>query len=47
MPRYHLFFRKEIYFFKCLYFSEYDIRMSLYVFWLRKGQSVAALQGFD
>ena len=30
----HLFFRKEIYFFECLYFSEYDIRMSLYIFWL-------------
>ena len=28
----HLFFRKEKCFFECLYFSEYDIRMSLYVF---------------
>ena len=36
---YHLFFRKEILFFKCLCFSECDIRMSLYVFWLRKGPS--------
>ena len=33
-------FSKEIYFFECLYFSEYDIRMSLYVFWLRKGPSI-------
>ena len=36
---YHLVFRKEIYFFKCLYFSEYDIRMSWCVFWSRKGPS--------
>ena len=28
---YHLFFRKEIYFFGCLHFSQYDIRMSFYV----------------
>ena len=34
------FFRKEIYLFKCLYFSEYDIRMPLYVFWLRKGSLI-------
>ena len=34
---YDLFFRKDIYFFECLYFSEYYIRMSLYDFWLRKG----------
>ena len=34
---YHLFFCKEIYFFECLYFSEYDIRMSLYVFLVEKG----------
>ena len=33
-------FHKEIYFFECLYFSKYDIRMYLYVFWLRKGKSV-------
>ena len=33
----HVFFRKKIYFFEFLYFSEYDIRMSLCVFWLRKG----------
>ena len=32
---YHLFFRKDL-FFECLYFSEYDIRMFLFVFWLRK-----------
>ena len=35
MLHYHLFFRKEIYFFECLCSSEYDIRMSWYVFWLR------------
>ena len=34
------FFVKKFYFFKCLCFSEYDIRMSLYVFWLRKGPSI-------
>ena len=37
---YHLFFRKEIYFSECFYLSEYDIRMSLYGFWLRKGLSI-------
>ena len=37
---YHLFFCKEIYFFECLYFSKYDIRMSLYVFWLLKVSSI-------
>ena len=36
---YYLSFRKEICLFECLYFSECDIRMSLYVFWLRKGPS--------
>ena len=37
----YLFFGKEIYFFECLYFSEYDIRVSLYVFfWLKKGTSI-------
>ena len=37
---YLLFFRKEINFFKCLYFTKYDIRMSLYVFfgWERDRQ---------
>ena len=37
---YYLLFRKEIYFFDCLYFSEYNIRMSLCVLWLRKGPSI-------
>ena len=37
---YHLFFCKEIYFFECLYFSEYDIRMPLYVFLVEKGVSI-------
>ena len=36
---YYLSFRKEICLFECLYFSECDIRMSLYVFWLTKGPS--------
>ena len=36
----HLFLRKEIYFFECLHFNEYNIRMPLYVFWLRKGPSI-------
>ena len=39
-------FRKEICFFECFYFSEYDIRMSLYVFWLRKGPSIKYLCNF-
>ena len=37
---YDLFFRKEIYFFECFFFSQYDISMSLYVFWLRKEPSI-------
>ena len=37
---YRLFFRKEIYSLECFYFSEYDIRMFLFVFWLRKGQPI-------
>ena len=36
---YHLFFRKK-YFFVCLYFSEYDIRMFLFVFWWRTSLSI-------
>ena len=28
------------FFFECLYFSEYDIRMYLFVFWLRHRPSV-------
>ena len=36
-----LFFRKEdIYFFECLYFSEYDVGMLLFVFWLRNRPSI-------
>ena len=35
-----IYFSKENYFLECLYFSEYDIRMPLYVFWLRKELSV-------
>ena len=32
-----MFFRKEIYLLECLYFSECDIRMSLYNFLVEKG----------
>ena len=35
-----LFFRKKVYFFECLYFIVYDIRMSLYFYWLRKEPSI-------
>ena len=35
--QYHFFFHKEVYFFECLYFSEYDIQMSLYDFLVEKG----------
>ena len=34
---YYLGFCREIYFFECLYFSEYDIRMYWRFFWLRNG----------
>ena len=34
------FFVKKIHFFECLYFHEYDIRKSLYIFWLRRGSSI-------
>ena len=37
---YHLFFWKEIYFFECLYFTEFQIRVPLYVFCLRKELSI-------
>ena len=33
---------KKIYFFKCLYFSKYDIRMYLYAFWLERGHHLSA-----
>ena len=36
---YHLFFVNNI-LFGCLYFSEYDIRMFLFVFWLRNRPSI-------
>ena len=35
-----LFFRKELFFFECLYFSEYYIRMLLFVFSLRNRPSI-------
>ena len=37
----HSLFRKEIYFFECLYFSEYDIQMSLNVFGWEKGHQLS------
>ena len=37
---YYLFFRKKIIFLNVYIFSEYDIRISLYVFWLRMGSSI-------
>ena len=37
---YYLFFRKEVYRLKCSCFSEYDIWMSLYIFWLKKQPSI-------
>ena len=36
---YNLFFRKEL-FFEYLYFSEYNIRMFLFIFWLRNRLSI-------
>ena len=39
-------FRKEISFFKCLYFSEYHIQMSLYVSWLRKGPWIKCVRNW-
>ena len=32
--------KKKKFFFECLYFSEYDIRMLLLVFWLRNRPSI-------
>ena len=43
---FHLFVHKVIYFFECLYFSKYDIRMYLYVFWLRKVSSVKCVRNW-
>ena len=37
----HSLFHKEIYFFECLYFSEYDIQMSLNVFGWEKGHQLS------
>ena len=39
------FFVKKI-FLKCLHFSEYNIRMSLYLYWLRKGQSIKCIRSW-
>ena len=41
------FFVKKIYFVICLYFSEYDIRMSLYVFWLAKRPSIRYVRNWS
>ena len=40
------FFVKKFIFFKCLYFSEYDIRISLYGFWLRKGSPITYVRNW-
>ena len=43
---YHSFFCENLYLLEYLYFSEYDIWMSLYVFfWLRKGSSIKYATG--
>ena len=38
--QYHFFFYKEVYFFECLHFSEYDIQNFYMIFWQRKGTSI-------
>ena len=38
---------KDYFFFKCLYFSEYDIRMFLYVFWLRNRPSIKYVRNWE
>ena len=35
-----IYFVAKQYFFECLYFSEYDMRMPLFVYWLRKGPAI-------
>ena len=35
-----IYFFVKNFFFECLYFSEYDIRMFLFVFWLRNRPSI-------
>ena len=35
-----IYFFVKIFFYECLYFSEYDIRMFLFVFWLRNRPSI-------
>ena len=42
---YRLFFSKD-FVFECLYFSEYDIRMVLFVFWLRVRPSIKYLNNW-
>ena len=41
------FFVKENYFFECLYFNEYDIRMSLSVYCLRNGLSIKYVRNWQ
>ena len=36
----HVWLLKNLFFFECLYFSEYDIRVLLFVFWLRNRPSI-------
>ena len=37
---------KDLFFFECFYFSEYDIRMLLFVFWLRNRPYVTYLRNW-
>ena len=43
---YHFYFFVKIFFFECLYPSEYDIRMFLFVFWLRSRSSIKYLSNW-
>ena len=42
----YLSFFVKNFFFECLYFSEYDIRMFLIVFWLRNGPSIKYVRNY-
>ena len=37
---------KNLFFFECLYFSEYDIRMLLFFFWLRNRPSIKYIRNW-
>ena len=44
--QYHLFLRKKFFFFDCLYFSEYDIRMFLFILWLINKLSIKYVRNY-